>query len=179
MNEHDAELSMLQADITRESQTLEEDVQAKQEQLRSRMDAIQQTIEDLQNQHDSKKSENDRLSRELTQAEAQLAGAKKDVVDARMNKRILEEKIASIKTHTRDPLSAFGRNLGDVDQAIQSTRWHGCVPVGPLGRFVELDDVAKWGNLMRTYIGRQMQAFAITDTRDWQPLKTILKRTGK
>lgn len=179
MNEADSDIVLLQDSITRESQALEEDVQAKQEELRSRMDAVRQVRDDLKTQLESRKSENDHFAQELTQAESQLTVAKKDVDDARQSKEILEGKISSIKTQSHDPLSAFGRNLSDVDKAIKAARWSGQEPVGPLGKYVELDDIAKWGNLMRAYIGGHMQAFAVTDSRDLQPLKAILKRTGK
>lgn len=179
MNEADSDIVLLQASITRESQTLEEDVKAKQEELRSRMDAIRKIRDDLKMQLESRKSENDHFAQDLTQAESQLTVANKGVDDARRSKESLEGKISSIKAHSHDPLSAFGRNLGEVDTAIKAARWYGQEPVGPLGKYVELDDIAKWGNLMRAYIGGHMQAFAVTDSRDLQPLKAILKRTGK
>jgi hypothetical protein len=57
-------------------------------------------------------------------------------------------------------------------------KWHGDVPVGPLGMHVKLKEMA-WADLMRIQLGGLMSAFAVTDARDRPQLKRLLDQTKK
>lgn len=179
MLEYQREIAGLDLDLSKETQTLQEDVQAKREKLNIRMEVVQDNITVLQSDLASAGTERDRLIAEIAQADYQREEAQRQVDVWKGKKQELEGKMAYIKSQQKDPLSAFGNNLGQVIEAIKVARWHGHPPIGPLGMFVQLDNPAKWGDLMRVYIGHQMRAFAITDARDLRTLKAILVKTGK
>lgn len=179
MGEIEAELTQLENDLTSESQTLEEDIQAKQEALRIRTDVIRAEITTLKAQRESAESGQRRHLQDLPAAEARLKTAGEEVEVWKRKREDLQAQISAVPSQHRDSLSMFGKNLGEVLKTIKASQWHGQEPLGPLGRFVELDNVEQWGDLMRIHIGHQMPSFVVTDARDIGPLQQILSRAGK
>jgi hypothetical protein len=179
MLEYQAEIIHIDNDLRKENQSLEEDFQSQRRKLNIRMEVVRDRLAVLQGELVSAGTEKDRLITELAQVDHQRGEAQRQVDVWNGKKQALVGKIATMKSQQKDPLSAFGNNMSEVNNAIKRARWQGHPPIGPLGMFVELDDSAKWGDLMKVHIGHQMRAFAISDGRDFRQLKAILMRTGK
>jgi chromosome segregation ATPase len=143
------------------------------------MDASKARIATLEANLASAEAERDRLAAEITTADQQEAQAKGQVDTLQRKFQDVSEEIAASHNQEHDRLAAFGVGMTAVLAAIKKGRWTGNEPVGPLGMYVELEDAEKWGDIMRISIGHQMRAFAITDSRDFGPLKAILQRHKK
>jgi structural maintenance of chromosomes protein 6 len=165
--------------ITLEAAKLEHASQAQRDEFQARIDAGKARIAKLDADLASAAAERDRLLGEITTAEQQESLAKTQVDTLQRKVQDTTEEIAASQNQEHDRLAAFGVNMNAVLAAIKKGRWFGHEPVGPLGLYVQLDDAAKWGDIMRISIGHQMRAFGITDTRDFGPLKAILQRHKK
>jgi chromosome segregation ATPase len=143
------------------------------------MDASKTKIAALETDLASRAAERDRIVGETTAADQQEAQAKNQLDTIQRRVQDITDEIAASQNQESDRLAAFGLNMTAVLAAIKGARWFGREPVGPLGLHVELEDPAKWGDIMRISIGHQMRAFAITDYRDLRQLKSILHRHKK
>jgi len=162
-----------------EATKLEQASQAQREEFQARIDETKAKITALEVDLASAATERDRLISENTIADQQEAQAKTQVETLQRKMQELTEEIAVRSNQEQDRLAAFGFSMTAVLVAIKQQRWFGDVPVGPLGMYVELEDAAKWGDIMRISIGHHMRGFAITDARDFGALKAILQRHKK
>ena len=89
-----------------------------------------------------------------------------------------ESQIKMIKDSEKNALAPYGTGIEAVIKEVQTMRWHGQQPLGPLGRFVKLKD-QKWADVLRANLSGAMFSWAVTDARDRAPLKTLLERYGK
>ena len=90
----------------------------------------------------------------------------------------LREQIQRCVEQQNNSLAPYGRNLKNVVDHIERTRWHGHKPLGPLGVYVKLKDRV-WADLLRIVLGSHMSSFAVTDNRDVPVLKKLLRESGK
>lgn len=121
-------------------------------------------------------------------------GRAKEVVEAyRRELSIIEREFADVQHRTveaegrRDQLREATRGKGgpiiygpwmpQVLGMIQSTRWVGEKPIGPLGMHVKLKD-KKWARVLRVGIGNFLGGFAVTNHQDRLTLKKILDDKG-
>lgn len=179
MRDYTAELGRIEEDIAREAKKLEVDARAKREDLRNRMDGVKQRITELEDGLQSAGSTRHRLNTEIASVDRECNVASEQQQDSLRRIQEVEEAIKMAQTGNKDSYAAFGNNVRKVLSEIQRQTWFGRIPIGPLGLYVDLDDFPTWGELMRTYIGSQMRAFAIQDARDFKKLKDILNRNGK
>ncbi|CAK5284121.1 unnamed protein product [Mycena citricolor] len=91
--------------------------------------------------------------------------------------RDCESAIENSKRAEKNQFAAYGNHIQEVIQAIKRSRWHGEVPLGPLGIYVRLKD-SRWTDLLQTQLGKTLSSFAVTDGRDVAPLKKILMDSG-
>jgi chromosome segregation ATPase len=179
LEEYKTAIAHYDEQLTLEAAKLEQASQAQREEFQARINESKAKIASLETDLASAATARDRLIGENTTADQQEAQAKNRVETLQRKMQEITEEIAVRSNQEQDRLAAFGFNMTAVLVAIKQQRWLGDVPVGPLGMYVELEDVAKWGDIMRISIGHQMRGFAITDARDFGPLKSILQRHKK
>jgi structural maintenance of chromosomes protein 6 len=179
LEEYKTAIAHYDEQLTVEAAKLEQASQAQREEFQARIDESKAKIAALEVDLASAAKERDRLIGENTTADQQETQAKNQVETLQRKMQEINEEVTANSNQEQDRLAAFGSNMTAVLGAIKQQRWFGDVPVGPLGMYVELDDAAKWGDVMRISIGHQMRGFAITDARDSGPLKSILQRHKK
>ncbi|CAA7262794.1 unnamed protein product [Cyclocybe aegerita] len=89
-----------------------------------------------------------------------------------------DRMIENAKQAEKDALVPYGRNLKQVMENINRMKWHGDVPLGPLGTYVKARDPRTWGDLLRNQLVGYLTAFAVTDARDRDALKKLLVQSG-
>ncbi|KAF8595961.1 P-loop containing nucleoside triphosphate hydrolase protein [Ceratobasidium sp. AG-I] len=89
----------------------------------------------------------------------------------------VQKNIERLMGSQKNKINLFGSHLDRVLADISHVRWQGRTPVGPLGQYVELKD-PRWAPLMRVNLGGLMASFAVTDSRDREPLSRILQKHG-
>ncbi|KAK7037566.1 Structural maintenance of chromosomes protein 6 [Paramarasmius palmivorus] len=170
----DSQIAELTVQINEEKERLESDTQAKLAEYQQKLERAQEAI--------------DNASREVTSAGERITTLGPQVQD--LLTRWEEEKerfktsedkiaycqdmIARCRQGERNRYLAYGNNIPQVLERVRDTRWHGNVPLGPLGLYVKVKDAEKWAELLRNQLGRLLTAFAITDARDRPILKQIL-----
>lgn len=87
--------------------------------------------------------------------------------------------IDSAKRAENDALAPYGNNMKQLLDKINSMRWVGDIPLGPLGQYVKAKNPKVWGKLLRNRLGQLLVAFAVTDARDHSQLKKLLVDTKK
>ena len=89
-----------------------------------------------------------------------------------------EAQIKVARDSEKNVLAPYGSGMEAVIREVQTMRWHGQKPLGPLGRFVKLKD-PRWADVLRVNLASTMVSWAITDAKDRGPLKALLERYGK
>lgn len=87
------------------------------------------------------------------------------------------KNLESLNTSGRGGPGQYGQAMPRVLRAIESARWKGAKPVGPLGLYVRLKD-NRWADALRMGIGSQLGGFAVTDYQDRTTLRKILDDNG-
>ena len=179
LEEYNTAIKHYDGQLAIEAAKLESASQAQRDEFKARMDACKARITVFEADLASAATERDRLAAKVTTADQQEVQIKSQVDTLHRKVQDITEEIAVSHNQEHDRLAAFGVNMTAVLAAIEKGCWVGHKPVGPLGMHVELEDAEKWGDIMRISIGHQMRAFAITDARDFGPLKSILQRHKK
>lgn len=180
LEEYKATIAHLDEQLSLEAAKLEQNSQAKRDEYQVLIDASKSRKAILEAELVSTTSERDRLAADIGVADQQEVHANSQVSILRRKVQDIAEEIAVDINQEHDRLAAFGNNMTAVLAAIKKARWSSRQPpVGPLGMYVELEDSTKWAEVMRIVIGHQLRAFAITDARDFGPLKAILQRHQK
>ena len=108
--------------------------------------------------------------------EEELSRASRDQAKSRVLECETQIKVA--RDSEKNTLAPYGTGMEAVIKEVQSMRWHGQKPLGPLGRFVKLKD-SQWAGVLRVNLSGTMVSWAVTDARDRAPLKALLERYGK
>ncbi|KAG1822914.1 P-loop containing nucleoside triphosphate hydrolase protein [Suillus subaureus] len=152
------------------------DTQVKRDELNRRLEFARTDVTNADRAHKDfleakrqKLAEQDGIKHRGLAAEAKKNSAQERVVAA-------QSMISQCKEKGQNALAPYGRDIKGVLDQIAKMRWHGDVPVGPLGMHVKLKDMA-WADLMRIQLGGLMSAFAVTDARDRPQLKRLLDQT--
>ncbi|KAG2065304.1 P-loop containing nucleoside triphosphate hydrolase protein [Suillus decipiens] len=162
--------------IAEEERRLAADTQVKRDELNRKLESARTDVTKADQAH---KDFLEAKRQKLTEQE----GIKKRGVAAESKKNSAQERvvaaqsmISQCKEKGQNALAPYGRDIKGVLDQIARMRWHGDVPVGPLGMHVKLKDMA-WADLMRIQLGSLMSAFAVTDARDRPQLKRLLDQT--
>ncbi|KAG1906517.1 uncharacterized protein F5891DRAFT_941410 [Suillus fuscotomentosus] len=162
--------------IAEEEHRLAADTQVKRDELNRKLESARTDVTNADQAHKGfleakrqKLAEQDSIKHKGLAAEAKKNSAQERVVTA-------QSMISQCKEKGQNALAPYGRDIKGVLDQIAKMRWHGDVPVGPLGIHVKLKDVA-WADLMRIQLGGLMSAFAVTDARDRPQLKRLLDQT--
>lgn len=86
--------------------------------------------------------------------------------------------INQAQNQQRDAYAAYGTDIRGVRSRLESMRWHGTVPLGPLGLHVNLK-AQEYASVIRSQLAHSLLSFAITDSRDRPQLKQVLDQFGK
>jgi len=121
---------------------------------------------------DRKKQEQDACKRELETIEGHLSSIQTRLSDAKERLQQLQQH-----AHGKSGTAIYGPGVPDVLRVIDSTRWVGINPVGPLGMHVRLKD-QKWATVLRIGLGYLMGGFAVTNMQDCKTLRIILNENG-
>ncbi|KAJ6585226.1 P-loop containing nucleoside triphosphate hydrolase protein [Mycena capillaripes] len=166
-----------EAAIQKEEKRLEKDTEAKRAEsqrklagARADVTAAEEALKAIQDQKSEVENESRRLKDVGTAAEKR-----------RNDLRTLVENsgaaVASCIKADKDRYAAYGRDIQKVVERINNSQWHGEKPLGPLGIHVKVRD-NKWAKLLRFQLTALLTSFAVTDSRDIQPLKKILADFG-
>lgn len=79
---------------------------------------------------------------------------------------------------SRDGLEKFGNNIRMVMDRIQKANWRAGAPLGPLGRYVQLEDESYRG-VLESYLGGLMNQFAVRCDEDRLTLLKILTECSR
>ena len=165
--------------IAEEARRLAVNTQAKRDETNRKLEGARDRVDKasarLNSANDELRDLRDRWSKaenEGQAAEAERKAARVQIVNCdEMLKKCIEQE--------NNSLAPYGRHIKKVQEQIAKMRWHGDVPLGPLGVHVKVKEPQRWANLMRAQIGQYMTAFACTDGRDRAQLKKILTESGK
>lgn len=183
MNEshHSAKVTIadVQRQIDLETQRLASDTQAKRDETRRQIEEANRKLQeakdalpDIINQLRSLNERTQALQNEGAAKERELAAARDKVIhDNRMIRQAIDQD--------KDKYVAYGRNMVQLLERIKRERWHGEMPLGPLGVHVKCREPEKWGDLLRKQLSSVLTAFSVTDARDSPVLKNMLKASGK
>lgn len=173
-----ASITKLNRQIDDESRRMETHTREKRDEARVKLDQAQI---DVDKNHTQLKAVEARIATEEEQRtgaanegqqlDARLRDAEKEVRDC-------SEQIRLCDARAQNNLAPYGERIGEVMAQVKRMTWHGGIPVGPLGLNVKLKD-SKWAETMRIQLGGLMTAWAVTDARDRQQLKTLLTKSGK
>ncbi|KAG2151338.1 P-loop containing nucleoside triphosphate hydrolase protein [Suillus clintonianus] len=162
--------------IAEEERRLAADTQVKRDELNRKLQSARTDVTNADQAHkDFLEAQRQKLAQqEGIKTKGQAAEAKKNSAQERV--AAVQSMISQCKEKGQNALAPYGRDIKAVLDQIAKMRWHGDVPVGPLGIHVKLKDMA-WADLMRIQLGGLMSAFAVTDARDRPQLKRLLDQT--
>ncbi|KAF8879889.1 P-loop containing nucleoside triphosphate hydrolase protein [Gymnopilus junonius] len=172
------QISDLEHEIKKEAQRMaintqekHEETQRKLEEARTTVSELESNIKDLIMQRKDKGLALGSIKTQGEQFDRQLEQVKKTITDC-------EATISMAKRREQDALVPYGNNIKLALEKIKGSRWHGDMPLGPLGLYVTAKEPQVWGDLLRSQLGGLLTAFAITDARDRPQLRQILQSFG-
>lgn len=164
--------------IATETMKLQEDKKAEQEERKRKLDDAKRS----KDEHEARLKEvNDRirqLTAELSPLKIKIAKAETVASNSKAEMGQCGDILRKIDQQARSRADLYGNAMGQVRQQIETARWFGEKPIGPLGLFVSLRD-RKWAELMQNTLGNMMTSFAVTDARDRANLKSLLSKYRK
>jgi structural maintenance of chromosomes protein 6 len=181
INEANKAISEKKKLIAEEEAKLQRDKQAEQEERRRNIEQLKTA---LKNAEDRLRETNDEI-RDLDQRKSTVKAAFDEAsASVKTNKQAADTCIQEreqVDNQTRDSVNIFGHNIGQLREQIKKARWHGKMPVGPLGLYVSLKDTKnqQWADIMRIVLARTMNSFAVTDARDQALLRQMLSQSNK
>jgi len=148
-----------------------ERARAKLEDAKKAVETAETRLKSFEDQAREKEAEVNDIQREGERFQASRDQAKTRVQEC-------EAQIKVARESEKNVLAPYGSGIEAVIREVQTTRWHGQQPLGPLGRFVKLKD-PRWADVLRVNLSGTMVSWAVTDARDRAPLKALLERYGK
>ena len=146
-------------------------MRANLEQVKSKMGTRQEELKNANAQIQDVKERQSALMRRRNEADVALRNYKETEAQC-------QKQCEHLNNLANNRVAAFGQNMPKLRNLIESARWYGEKPIGPLGLFVSLPDKT-WAPILRIVLGFLMNSFAITDARDREQLKRFLVDTQK
>ncbi|KAJ8518571.1 hypothetical protein ONZ45_g4365 [Pleurotus djamor] len=165
--------------IEEETQKLAADTQSKRDEVQRRLDAAKAAV--LAAETNLKAIRDDRTTLQAEADVLQEEGSRldRDIRNMQTNIQAQEAMVNNFAAQKRDQFAAFGKNMDALLTNIKKSRWHGDVPLGPLGVGVKVREDCKWAtDVLRGQLGNILTAFAITNAKDMGPLKAMLQQFG-
>lgn len=164
--------------IAEESHRMEGHTQARREEISERLEEAKEAVLRAEQAHKAICEEKD--IKKNDEEECKQKGMTAETTRNHAQERIAEcnTMIRRCKEQEKNSLAPYGRDMKAILEQIGRMRWHGEVPVGPLGLHVKLKDQT-WAPLLRSQLGTMMSAFACTDARDRAQLKQLFQQSKK
>ncbi|KAG8834848.1 Structural maintenance of chromosomes protein 6 [Serendipita sp. 399] len=149
-------------------------------------DNIRQKIEAAEAAHKEARSRHEKSVVEKNNAKDSVEGHTRDfhTLERKFEEvseelRGAEAKVNQLQDIAKGQSGAaiYGRWVPAALREIESARWTGRKPVGPLGLHVRLKD-NRWADVLRVGIGGFLGGFAVTNHKDQQTLRRILDNHG-
>lgn len=177
--QYNEQIAQYDRDIAAEEQRAEKHTSGKREQTRRKLEEAKERLNAAENEKSQLATE----YRELQEANIAVKniGMEEDRKIKELKSQVVrfQEIIEQCKRKENDKFIPYGNNIKTALDRIGKMKWSGEVPLGPLGLYVNAKEPAKWGNVLRYYLGQYLTAFAITDARDRPILKKLLAELGK
>lgn len=172
-------ITELENQIEEETRRMAVNTQARRDETQQKLGLAKDDVARLENNHQSMIME--RKNEGLAADQIKARGVELDQQKATIQRQIgeCENTIKSAEHQAKDALVPYGRGIKQVLEKIQTMRWAGDKPLGPLGLYVKAKDPNRWGEILRNQLGNFLTGFAVTDARDRQQLKTLLVQSGK
>jgi len=176
---HNKRIEELQVKIDAEQKKLARDHRKVLGAIQARADVTKASLDKVIGLHEKITTTLADQERARDAADVKAKESHEAAASARQTMKDLDESINRCTSQQANGLAVYGNNIKTVIQAIRDEQWAGkSAPIGPLGLFVELRD-KQWAHVLRTYLGKTMMSFAVSDVRDRAKLKKILNDTGK
>lgn len=175
----DAQIKQFDAQIEQETRKLEAQTQKDHHALQAKLANAQAFIDGLEARKDTSSIETKRIAVEADHAKADGVVLERKMAEYRDQITQVNALIETARRHEKDALVPYGHDMKQFLETVSRMRWHGDMPLGPLGMFVKAKDADKWGPLLRNQLSQLLCAFAITDPRDRPALQNLIKETGK
>jgi chromosome segregation ATPase len=169
----------LDQEIDRETRRLEKNTQDKRDQIQNQLANMQARAAEQESNIASITSQRQELESNKTDADKQMHDLEKKRDELMSQIRHQEALIHSCEQTEKDVLLPYGRNIKGLLDQIDTLRWYGNKPLGPLGAYVKAKDPQTWGDILRNQLAQQLCSFAVTDPRDRKQLKDILVKSHK
>jgi structural maintenance of chromosomes protein 6 len=172
-------ITELENQIADETRRMAVNTQASRDETQRKLGFAKDDVARLENDHQSMIME--RKNEGLAADQIKARGGELDQQKATIQRQIgeCENTIKSAEHQAKDALVPYGKGIKQVLEKIQTMRWAGDKPLGPLGLYVKAKDPNRWGEILRNQLGNYLTAFAVTDARDRQQLKSLLVQSGK
>ena len=172
-------ITELENQIAEETRRMAVNTQARRDETQRKLGLAKDDVARLETDHQSMIME--RKNEGLAADQIKARGVELDQQKAAIQRQIgeCENTIKSAEHQAKDALVPYGKGIKQVLEKIQTMRWAGDKPLGPLGLYVKAKDPNRWGEVLRNQLGNYLTAFAVTDARDRQQLKTLLVQSGK
>ncbi|KAG8840124.1 Structural maintenance of chromosomes protein 6, partial [Serendipita sp. 405] len=171
------DLATSEEKIQQEQEKLSRD--AERDQIRQKIDAAETAHKEARERHE-KSTTDKREAKEAAEGhERDLRALEREFEDVAEKLRGAEARVNQLQDINRGQGGAaiYGRWALPVLREIESARWAGRKPVGPLGLHVRLKD-KKWADVLRVGIGNFLGGFAVTNYQDQKTLRKILDNHG-
>jgi len=164
--------------INEEAKRMATHTNERRERARAKLEDAKKAIETAEAQLRSFEDQAREKEEEVkgVRVEGERSQASRDQARARVQECEAQIKVA--RDSEKNVLAPYGNRIEAVIGEVQTMRWHGQQPLGPLGRFVKLKD-HRWADVLRVNLSGSMVSWAVTDARDRAPLKALLERYGK
>ena len=169
----------LENQIAEETRRMAVNTQARRDETQRKLALAKDDVTRFEDNHQNLIME--RKNEGLAADQIKARGGELDQQKAALQRQIMEcdNTIKSAQHQAKDALVPYGRGIKQVLEKIQTMRWVGDKPLGPLGLYVKAKDPNRWGEILRNQLGKFLIAFAVTDARDRQQLKNLLVQSGK
>ena len=154
------------------TQAQHEQVQLRLEELRGEVTAAEELQQQLMRQKKALAVEADKAKDSGVQLEPRIGELQQKITEC-------DNMVSQARKNEADALMPYGKNIKEVVKRIKGMKWHGDVPIGPLGMHVKAREPEKWGEVLRVQLGTYLTAFAVTDARDREGVKRVLGELGK
>lgn len=113
-------------------------------------------------------------AQELDRAEAEYTALESRRDDIRVQLDRAKQSAATLQRQSTDRMAVYGQGFDKVMARIRQARWHHSEPLGPLGLYVQLEDM-RYRDAAHATLGQLLCGFAVRDHRDKHTLLNILK----
>lgn len=178
MKTEKANIRAVESQIDAEAKRMATHTMERRERARAKLEETKKAIENVEARLKSLEDQLREKGEAANDARTEADRFRASLNQAKGRVQECEAQIKVARDSEKNALAPYGNSMEAVIKEVQNMRWHGQQPLGPLGRFVKLED-PQWAHVLRVNLSGTMVSWAITDARDRAPLKALLERYGK